>query len=169
MNSKQLGFFPLVFIVVFFDQLGKLYVVNSLPAGGRVQLIGGVVSFAHSPTAGGAFGLFSSWTPVAQLIGFVFLFVIVAFVVASFYRGLAPREFGSAVGLGAILGGTISNTFDRLRFGSGLDFLHFGSASVDTLPDLNLADIAIVLGVVTLIVELLATEIAARASERPRD
>ena len=74
----------------------------------------------------------------------------------------------TAAALGAMLGGVASNGLDRLRFGMGVDFLHPGPVGSDVLPDFNFADIAIVLGLVTLIAELLATELATRAAERPR-
>ena len=63
-------------------------------------------------------------------------------------------------------GGIASNAFDRLRYGSGLDFIHLGSIDSNAVPDFNLADVAIALGVVTLIVELIATEMATRSAER---
>ena len=51
---------------------------------------------------------------------------------------------------------------------SGLDSIHVGPIRSDAVPDFSLADVAIVLGAATLVVELLATEMAGRAAERPR-
>ena len=167
MNSKRLAFIPLAFAVVLLDQLGKLHVARTIEVGTRVPMFGDVLALAHLPAAGGAFGLFRDWMPGAQLIGFALLSIVSIVVILLFYRGLAPGEHGSAAALGAILGGIASNTLDRVRYGSGVDFLHLGPVTSDALPDFNFADVAIVLGVVTLIVELLATEMAARASERP--
>lgn len=168
MRSKRFAFLPLAFVVALLDQLGKFYAMTTIPVGTLAPLIGDVLSLAHVPAAGGAFGFLADWAPGAQLIGFALLSIVSTTVVLSLYRGLAPGEFGSAAGLGAILGGILGQTVDRLRVGTSVDFIHFGSAGSEALPDFNLADVAIVLGVVTLIVELLATEIAARASERPR-
>ena len=168
MNPKRLVFFPLTILVVVVDQAGKLHAMRTLEAGARVPLIGDLLALAHLPAAGGAFGLFRDWLPAAQGIGFAFLSVVATVVIVFFYRGLAPGERGNAAALASILGGIVSNTVDRFRFGSGVDFLHLGPATSDALPDFNLADVAIVLGVVTLIVELLATEMATRASERRR-
>jgi signal peptidase II len=167
-RSKRLAFLPLALGVVVFDQLGKLHAANTIPLGSRASLIGDVLSLAHVPIEGGAFGFLAGWAPGAQLIGFALLSIVATTVVVAFYRGLAPGEYGNAVGLGAILGGIVSHTVDRLRFGASVDFIQFGSGRSEVLPAFNLADLAIVLGVVTLIVELLATEMAARASERPR-
>ena len=168
MRSKQLAFLPLAFVVALLDQLAKLHAMNTIPVGTRTPLIADVLSLAHVPGAGVVFGFLAGWAPGAQLFGFVLLAIVATTVVFFFHRGLAPGEFGSAAGLGAILGGIVSHAVDRLRFGTSLDFIHLGSVGSETLPDFNLADVAIVLGVVTLIVELLATEMAARATERPR-
>jgi signal peptidase II len=168
LSSKRLAFLPLAFAVVLLDQLGKFQVARTLEVGARVPLIGDLLALTHIPVAGGAFGFFRDWAPAAQLIGFALLSIVATLVIVAFYRGLARGEHGSAAALGAILGGIVSNTIDRVRYGSGVDFLHLGSVEAEALPDFNLADIAIVLGVVTLILELLATEMAARVSERPR-
>lgn len=168
MNSKRLVFFPLAIGVLALDQLGKLHAMRTVEAGMRTPLLGDLLALAHIPAAGGAFGFFREWSPISQGIGFALLSIVATIVIALFYRGLAPGEPGNAAALGALLGGIASNTVDRIRYGSGVDFLHLGSATADAVPDFNLADVAIVLGVVTLIVELLANEMAARASERRR-
>ena len=168
MSSNRLVFIPLAAAVVLFDQLGKLHVAHTIEVGARIPIFGDVLALAHLPAAGGAFGFFRDWLPGAQLIGFALLSIVSIFVVILFYRGLAPGEHGSAAALGAILGGIASNTLDRVRYGSSVDFLHLGPVTSDALPDFNIADVAIVLGLVALVVELLVTEMAARASERPR-
>ncbi len=168
-NAKRRVFFPLALGVVLLDQLGKFHVARTIEIGERSPLLGSLLAWTHLPAAGGAFGFFRDWMPSAQLAGFVLLCVIATLVIVTFYHGLARGEHGSAAGLGAILGGIMSNTIDRVRYGAGVDFLHVGPLTADTLPDFNLADVAIVLGVVTLVVELLATEMAARVSERPDD
>jgi len=168
MNSKRMAFLPLALTVVLLDQLGKLHAMRTIEIGARVPLIGDLVALTHLPAAGGAFGFFGDWPLLVQLIGFALLSMMATLVIFVFYRGLARGEHGTAAALGATFGGIASNTIDRVRYGSAVDFLHLGPIETDALPDFNLADVAIVLGVVTLIVELLATEMAARVSERPR-
>jgi signal peptidase II len=158
----------LALAVLVLDQLGKRHVVDELALGERVSLVGSVVAFAHEPSAGGALGLVRDWSPAAQLAAYMSLSAIAIAIAFVFLRSLAPRDLGTAAALGAIFGGIASNDLDRYRTGSTLDFLHFGPLDSNLLPDLNLADLAILLGVGTLIIELLATEMAARAAERPR-
>jgi len=167
-RSKRLVFFPLCILVVVLDQLGKLHAARTIALGSRQAVLADVLSIAHVPVEAGAFGFLAGWPPGAQLIGFALLSIVTTTIVISFYRGLAPGEFGSAAGLAAILGGIVSQAIDRLRVGASVDFIELGSVHAEMLPAFNLADVAITLGVVTLIVELLATEMAARASERPR-
>lgn len=154
--------------IVVFDQLGKWHATTTLEVGGGAPLLGSWLSLVHAPAASGAFGLFRDWSMGAQAITFAVLSLLATLVILSFYRDLAPGEHGSAAALAAILGGIASNAIDRLHLGAGLDFLQLGTVSSESLPSFNLADVAIVLGVVTLIVELLATEMATRAGERPR-
>ena len=165
---KRWAFLPVALAVSAADQLGKWHVTKTLEVGERVPFVGDLLALARLPADSGALGLFNGWSSNAQLVGFGALSIIAMTIIISFYRGLAPGEQGSAAALGAILGGIASNGLDRFYYGTGLDFMHLGAASAASLPDFNFADLAIVLGVVTLIVELLATEMAARASERPQ-
>jgi len=167
MASKRVAFLPVALLAVLIDQVGKFHTTTTLEVGARTPLFGDVLVLTHVPSMGGAFGFFRDWLPGSQLIGFAMLALCATVIIVSFYRGLAPGEQGSAAALGAMLGGLASHAIDRLRYGSGLDFLHLGPVSSNAFPDFNVADIAIVLGVVTLIAELLASEMAARASERP--
>lgn len=166
-GTKGIAFLPSALIALLIDQLGKFHTIMTLDIGDRSSLVGNVIALTHVPSMGGAFGFFRDWLPGSQLIGFSALAICTTMAIFGYYRGLAPGEQSTAAALGAMLGGIASHTIDRLRYGSGVDFLHLGSVTSNTLPDFSLADVAIVLGVATLIIELLATEMTARASERP--
>ena len=147
------------------DQCAKTYVASALEVGARRPLVDDRLSLTHVPSWGGTLGFSGDWLPDTPELGFALVAACATLGIVAFYQRLAPREVSTAAGLGAILGGIASQTADRLRFGSGLDFLHLGSLRSSAAPDVNLADIAILLGVLTLIVELLTEELAARASE----
>lgn len=168
MRSKYAAFGLVGSLVLVLDQAGKRHVADALAIGERVPLLGSLLAWTHEPAAGGALGIFRDWSPAAELTGYAVLSGVAAVVVFVFLRSLAPRDFGTALALGAILAGVVSNSVDRFRIGASINFLHAGPIGSNPLPDFNLADVAILLGVGTLIVELLATEMAARAAERPR-
>ena len=168
MGSKYAAFGVVGGWVLVLDQLGKRHVSSAVEIGERVPILGSLLAWTQVPEAGGALGLFRDWSANAELAGYGVLCVVAAIFVFVFLRSLAPRDFGTAAALGAVLAGVLSNSLDRYRHGASIKFLHVGPAATSPLPDFNLADLAILLGVGTLIVELLATEMAARAAERPR-
>lgn len=167
MSSKQWAFFGVALGVFGLDRLGKTYVLQRLAPGERSAWLGDLLSLAHVRESGTALGLLQDWAPRSQLVALGLLSLGCVGLIVAFYRGLAPGEHGSAAALGAVLAGVLGNLVDRARYGAGIECLHLGPPTAEQLPDFNLSDLAIVLGVVTLIVELLATEIAARAQERP--
>ncbi len=167
LGTKRAAFLPVAIVALGLDQLVKRHVTQTLDVGDRAPLLGDALALTHVPAVGGAFGVFRDWLPGAQLIGFSALALCATVAIVGYYRALAPREQGNAAGLGAMLGGIASHALDRLRYGSGLDSLHVGPLDSNAVPDFSLADVAIVLGVATLVVELLATEMAGRAAERP--
>ena len=168
MTQKSTPLVGVAMLVFGLDRLGKAQVMGTLPVGESVPLFGDLLSLTRVETTGAALGLFSHWSAGARASVFGIMSVLCALLVLSFYRGLARGERGPAAALGAILAGVLSNAVDRFRFGFGIDFLQLGSPDATHLPSFNVADVAIVLGVLTLIVELLATEMAARAQEKPR-
>jgi len=167
MSPKRIAFLLTFVVAIAIDRIGKAYAMASLGLGERVPMIGDVASLTHERTAGGGFGLFRSLGPEGETIGLAIVSLVSIVVVISFQRGLAPGERGAAAALGAIAAGVLSNGFDRLHHGEVIDFLHLGAASSSTLPDFNVADVAIVMGVATLIVELLALEMASRVASAP--
>jgi len=164
---KSIAFVAVAAIVLVLDRLGKRAAVSELEVGARIPLVGELLSFARIETTEVALGLFRDWGERGPHVAFAVLSIFCVLLVLLFYRGLARGEHGSAAALGAILAGVLSNAWDRYESGVGLAFLHLGAPDAAHLPDFSLAELAILLGVVTLIVELLAHEMAARVQERP--
>ena len=166
--SKYFAFGWVTAAVLLLDQLGKRHAANAVEVGERVPIMGSWLAWTHVPAAGGALGLLRDWSKHAELMAYGAIAAVAAAVAFVFLRSLAPRDLGTAAALGAVFAGIAGDRSARDRFGSTLEFLHVGPSSSSLLPAFNLADLAILLGVGTLIVELLATEMAARAGERPR-
>ena len=126
------------------DRVTKVLAESSLQDRAPIDLIPGVLQLRFTTNPGGVFGLFGS---VPWLFVGISVLVIGAVVLIS--RRLATTT--SAVGLGLVLGGAAGNLTDRLVRGPGLagevvDFIDF-----QVWPVFNLADSAIVLGVVVLV------------------
>jgi signal peptidase II len=133
------------------DQATKVLVSSQLALGDEVD-VAGPLSIHHVQNSGIAFGLFSSATTLVIAL----TAVAVAWMLAFFARSGA-RHPVLPVGLGLVVGGSVSNLADRVRLGHVTDFL-----DVRFWPAFNLADTFIVVGVVVLLGALLAAERAPR-------
>ena len=127
------------------DQVTKALVVASLEVGERVEVLGDLVWLWHLRNTGAAFSL---------LPGAIWLFVPITIValgmVAYFHRQFRSRGPWVHVILGAVLGGTLGNLTDRLRFGYVVDFVSVGIGDL-RWPAFNVADPSVVLGILLLV------------------
>jgi signal peptidase II len=136
-------------VVLLVDQLTKLWAVTSLTDNVNVPILGQLLSFQLVYNEGAAF---STGT------GFTWIFTIVAGVVAVFVVWVSwrVRSRSWALGLGLVLGGATTHFGDRLfrapGFGRGhvVDFINYNGYFIG-----NVADIAIVVGVIILLITML--------------
>ncbi len=135
-------------VVYVADQVTKALVVAAIPFGARAEVIGDVVLLWHVRNTGAAFSLFPGATWLFMLVTAGALVMI-----AYFHRAFRRRTPWIHVVLGVILGGTLGNLTDRLRFGYVVDFVSIGIGDV-RWPAFNVADSAIVVGIGILVVYL---------------
>jgi signal peptidase II len=137
--------FLLAGAVVLADQSTKAWAVVAL-ADGPVRLLGDAVELRLTRNPGGAFSLLTGATPVLALIAAAMAVVIVR----TTRRTTDPWL---ALGLGLVLGGALGNLVDRLvrhpgfLRGEVVDFV-----KLPYWPTFNLADSAITVGVVVVLV-----------------
>ena len=136
------------------DQLTKGIVRAELPLGDEVA-VAGPLTLHHVQNTGIAFGLFASATSIVIVV----TAVAVIWMLAYFARS-GGRHPILPVGLGLVIGGSLSNLADRARLGHVTDFLDLGF-----WPAFNLADMFIVVGVTLLLGALVAAD---REPRRPR-
>ena len=141
--------FPLVaLVIVCADQLSKLWLKASL-APGETLFEAGIFRITRVHNTGAAFGLFQDQSfalTVVALLGAALILVC-----ALFMRRFPPLDSTwGRLALGLILGGTIGNLVDRFRLGYVVDFIDIG-----WWPAFNLADSALVVGVIILALTLL--------------
>lgn len=148
-------------LVVVLDQLTKQLAERLLEPGEFVSLLGEFVGWHLVYNPHGAFGL--------PLPSWVFLIVTVAVVVLV--GRILPRapSMAAAAAYGLLLGGALGNALDRLlregdgSFGGGyvVDFVAWGS-----FPRFNVADSAITVGFVLLLLAMLLEERRERRAEQ---
>jgi len=128
--------------VILVDQASKALVRANLDRGDTWPEGWELIRISHVHNSGAAFGILQdagAFLVIAPLIA------IAAITVALL--ALAAHNRWYSVALAAILGGAIGNLIDRLRLGYVTDF-------IDPMryPSFNIADSAIVLGVITILV-----------------
>ena len=153
--SLRLGL-PVAAGILVSDQLSKWWIleVARLPEVGQIPLLdAGPFSLDLTMVwnRGVTFGLFAGEGPWHHLG----LALVAAAIVAFLIRWMARAENRlTAIALGAVAGGAIGNVIDRLRFGAVVDFVHVHVAGWSWYV-FNIADAAIVCGVVALIADAL--------------
>jgi signal peptidase II len=130
--------------VILVDQVSKLLVVSYTESGRAITLIPHVLVLRKTYNTGASFGLMSG----RNTLVFLFASVIIAFTLVWFYVSRRKNSIWTFIGLGLILGGALGNNIiDRLARGKVIDFFDLG-----WWPVFNVADIAIVAGVIIVVV-----------------
>jgi len=127
------------------DQITKAVIMETMVRGQSLELPGGLVALTYIHNSGGAFGLF----PQA---GALFLATGVTVALGILWALPKLEHWGSwtSIACALILGGTVGNLIDRVRFGSVVDFVDLG-----WWPIFNVADSGISVGICMLLVQAL--------------
>jgi signal peptidase II len=145
------------------DQASKLYLLFVYDLAGHPTRLGPFFDFVLTRNTGISYGLFASEGAMGQwiLLGFKVAAVILL------WAWLARAESRlTALALGLIIGGAVGNAIDRLAYGWVVDFVFFHVSGSDWRFNwyvFNLADVAIVAGVIGLLYESLIGDRAAKA------
>jgi signal peptidase II len=148
------------------DQALKLWLIFAfdLPARGKVPLTP-FLDLVMTWNTGISYGLLPQQGPLGQWALLALKAVAVALLLLWLARSSTRM---TALALGLIIGGAIGNAIDRIAYGAVADFvlLHMTVGAVDyRWYVFNLADTAIVLGVLGLLLE---TMFGDRAAKLPR-
>jgi signal peptidase II len=149
----------LAIIVLIADQLTKLWAMRALAL--ETITLAPVFNFALAYNTGAAFGFLSNasgW----QNVFFIVVAVVVATGILYMLRRLKPDETQVAAALWLILGGAAGNLIDRFRLGHVVDFLDFHIGTWH-FPTFNIADSAITIGAILLILDSLGMRLWGRA------
>ena len=153
-TSARTIHFSLALLIVLLDRWTKRLVATRIAMYSHIQIIPGFFRLTHTENTGAAFSLFadspSHWK-TALLIGFSF----VAMVIVSVLLWKQSQALNlTGVALAFILGGAVGNLWDRMASGRVVDFLLFYIKQYQW-PVFNLADSAIVVGAILLVMEIL--------------
>ncbi len=159
------------FIIVVCDQLAKLTVLKTMTRSRSISVIGDWFKLTYTENPGMAFGV--EFGPPAMIS---ILSIIATLVIIGYLYSVRSSFKPYRVSLALVLGGALGNIIDRVLYGRVfydlplfqgrvVDFLHldvwrgflpdwlpfFGGRAVALFPIGNIADVAIIAGVVGII------------------
>lgn len=151
-------------LAIALDQTVKWLVTTRLLPGQSWEPIPAIASFikiTYSYNSGAAFGMFANASDLFLLLA---LITVGAFIFS--YPKLPSHAWLSRVSIGLISGGALSNAIDRLRMGHVTDYVHV--QLTPTFSNIsNLADHAITVGVILLLVDQWLAERRSAGAAQP--
>jgi len=144
-------------IVLALDQISKYLVRQFLPLNHSIEVINGFFNLVHIQNPGIIFGIFSQSTHALRNYLLITGSLLAILFLLFFIRSLRERDFPLTVAISLILGGAIGNLVDRIIFEKVIDFLDFYWHS-HHWPAFNMADSAITVGMVILVIQILRDE-----------
>jgi signal peptidase II len=149
--QHRLWFLAIALAFAALDLWTKSTAFHHLPTSGdEVTVIKGFFYIGHTTNQGIVFGLF----PGAGAIFKIISVLAVPAILVIFLSVKKPR-WVMTVALALILGGTLGNMYDRLKFDAVRDFIKFYYGGDQPWPLFNLADSCICVGVLLLSLEML--------------
>lgn len=148
----MIRYYILAFIIIGIDQFSKWIVITKMDLYEQIPIIDGFFYLTSHRNSGAAWGILEG-----QM---VFFYIITAIVVVGlvYYMQRYAKDFTLlAISLSFVLGGAIGNFIDRLFRKEVVDFLDFIIFTYD-YPIFNIADSALVVGVIGLLIATLFEE-----------
>ncbi|RZQ63205.1 signal peptidase II [Amycolatopsis suaedae] len=166
---RRVGVLAVVAAAAFvLDLITKIIVTATLEGSEPIPVLGGLAYLQLVRNPGAAFSIATGMTWVLALIAAAVVVVLVWFA-----RRL--RSAGWAVGLGLVLAGALGNLVDRIFRAPGplrghvVDFVSLFSPDGEVWPVFNVADSAICVGgVLVVVLTLLGKEYDGRTTRAPR-
>lgn len=139
-------------LVIGGDLFTKHLVDSSMQLGQSHAIINNFFYFTYAHNTGVAWGMMAG-----RLGLFVVVALISAVVMIIFFKNTKENEALTRFGIVLTFGGMVGNLFDRITLGYVRDFIDFYIVGYD-FPIFNIADIAVVLGVTLIIIEIVFEE-----------
>ncbi len=137
---RELTFSLVALLVIALDQVSKYFIKANMTLGQSIPEEG-FFRINYSTNEGMVFGIFANQTFLITLTALVGITAIIIYSRYPIFNQVLVR-----VALGLLLGGAVGNLIDRIRLGEVIDFIDVGA-----WPVFNLADSAVVVGVVLII------------------
>jgi signal peptidase II len=154
-------------LVVVLDQFTKMLVDHFMSLHESWLVVDGLLRLTYVQNRGAAFGILSDADLPYQSLFFAVVSLAALGAIAAYSWRLPARSRLPQTALALIMGGALGNLIDRARLGYVIDFVD-AYWSAHHWPAFNVADSAISIGVVLLVIDILRQPQAADAPQPPR-
>ncbi len=151
-KKNKILYLVTLILVVGGDLFTKHLVSSSMLLGQSHEIINNFFYFTYAHNTGVAWGMFAG-----KLGLFIVVAIIAAVVMIVFFRKTKSEEVLTRFGLVLTFGGMIGNLVDRIFLGYVRDFIDVIIFNYN-FPIFNIADMAVVIGVALIIVEIVFEE-----------
>lgn len=154
MRKKYLICFLIVMSIILLDQWFKAYICSTMHLHDSRMVIENLLNITYIMNAGAAFGFLAQAPPLFRSLFFAFATIAASGLILYYLAKSRDDEPILVLALSLILGGALGNLIDRLRFGAVVDFIDVYWKAYHW-PAFNVADSAISLGAMLMILQLL--------------
>jgi signal peptidase II len=145
-------YYLIAILIILLDQITKWLIVSRMEFGDSITIINNFLYITSHRNRGAAWGILQG-----QMWLFYLITLIVIFAIIFYMQKAAKGKWLLGVSLAFMLGGAIGNFIDRVVRKEVVDFIHtfiFGY----NFPVFNIADSALCIGVVLLMIVMLRDE-----------
>lgn len=140
----------IVVLITALDQLTKYWVINNIGLTDSICVIPNVIDFVYVKNPGAAFSFLSDatyGTIFLSIVSVVFCVLAIGFLIKH-----KPKNKLFLISLALMISGAIGNVIDRIVKGYVVDFIE---TKFIKFPVFNVADIAITIGAILLVIYIL--------------
>ncbi|SDB57216.1 signal peptidase II [Flavobacteriaceae bacterium MAR_2010_188] len=149
--NRTLFIVIIIFLNIVFDQISKVIVRSEIAYREVIEVISDKFILTNVENTGAFLGMGSDLGPTVKLIFLLILPVIVlSYVLYHVIKNTSLDQL-SLIAFCCIIGGGISNVFDRIAFGSVTDFLHIDLGGAIRTGIFNIADMSVTFGMIVLL------------------
>ena len=147
MNKKV---FIIAITILIIDQLSKM-IANTYLVDNIINIIPNFFKLEYALNTGAAWSILNNKQALLIIISIILMIVLFMF------NNNFKKSFRNNLAFGFLYGGIWGNLVDRLFHGYVIDFLSFKIFNYD-YPIFNIADIAVVFGIILLIIAIIKGE-----------
>jgi signal peptidase II len=149
--SRSAFIIVLIIVNIAVDQISKFIVKSKMSYGEIIEIIDSKFILKYIKNEGAFLGLGSDLNPTVKIIVLLILPTIVLGLVTLHLFREKNMDKLTLIGFSCIIGGGVSNIFDRIVYRKVIDFFHIDLGGVFRTGIFNVADMSVTFGMILIL------------------